>query len=241
MKHRILVLAFMVTCFTAICAQARYLQMQQQYGYIQNRPPAISPSATIQHVSVRPIVTTVVSRQTVQPTVQIATSSQSLKPVARFKSQPPQLKQYHDGMNLYQYCKSDPVNYVDPWGLTAISEYRNPGTMGHTGLIVDGKDYDYGPKGSLSLGSGPGQSPWMGSKNNMTAEATKYTLELKKSGKMKYGPNKGKKCCSLTLRNVAICVKYAAVRWDGTTYKVLTNNCRSFVKDAKSKCCLKRK
>lgn len=239
MKHRTIILAFVIACFTAIPAQARYLQMQQQYGYVQNRPPAISPTATIQHVGVRPVNATVAPRQTIQPTLHAAALSSSLHPVAQFKSQPLQLKQYQDGMNLYQYCKSDPVNYVDPWGLTSIKEYRNKGALGHAGLIVDGKDIDFGPKDlpTDSYTDGySGRSPYGGW--SIGPSATITPLKMKTKGKMKYGPNKGKKCCNLKLRNAAICVKYASLKWNNSHYALPYRNCRSFVSSATGGCCL---
>ncbi len=242
MKHRTIILAFVIACFTAVPAQARYLQMQQQYGYVQNRPPAISPTATIQHVGVRPVTATVAPRQTIQPTVHAAALSSSLHPVAQFKSQPLQLKQYQDGMNLYQYCKSVPVNYVDPSGLTTITEYHNPGDTGHWGIHVDGRDYDFGPIGPPldNWGTHLGQAPWHGAMDNKSASATTYALKLKKKGRMHNGPNAGKRCCKLTLRNAGICVKYMALQWDGDLYLNFTHHCRTFVNHAKMGCCLKR-
>ncbi len=118
MKHRIIILPFIVACFTAIPAQARYLQMMQQYGYVQNRPPVISPTVTIQHIGVRPVTVSVPPRQTVQSTVHTAVLSSGLQAVAQFQSKPqfvPQ-DQYHDGMNLFQYVKSNPVLFLDPKG-----------------------------------------------------------------------------------------------------------------------------
>jgi len=147
-------------------------------------------------------------------------------------------RQYADGYALQVYAKGDPVNNRDDWGLTTIIEYRNPGLTGHAGLLVDGRDYDFGP---LSGSTGPGQSPWQGSRVNMTTDATTYALKLKKRGYMLAGPKKGIPCCKLKMRNAGICVKYVAVEWDGTEYHWLMRSCRNFVKDAKYKCCLIRK
>jgi len=155
-------------------------------------------------------------------------------------------EQYADGYGLQVYAQSDPVNRRDHWGLTTIIEYRNPGTFGHAGLLVDGRDIDYGPL-SLIINKWvyEGISPWEKSDGGNSdfgpsATAEKYELKMKKAGLMWAGPKAGTKCCNLNLRNAAICVKYVSQQWNGTFYSLGVNDCRAFVKDAKYKCCLTR-
>jgi len=66
--------------------------------------------------------------------------------------------QYADGMNLYQYCQSDSVNYVDPWGLecgVVVKRFVSKGTgvsswidMGHEWLSAGSGSIGFWPNGA---------------------------------------------------------------------------------------------
>jgi hypothetical protein len=232
MKYRTTILSVIITCITAVSAQAQYLRMMQQYGYIQSRPPVISPAVTVQHVGVRPINATVTPRQTVQPIV----PSPSLSPVAQFKSQPPQLKQYQDGMNLYQYCKSDPVNYVDPWGLTSIKQYKNPTGYHHAGILVDGQDVDFGPNYPNIV---DGMSPWPFGGPDTDAEITELTK--RNWGLLLVGTFPPKRCKCATYADIKKCINAMSAIYDWKPYIYPIQNCQTFVWDVRQSCCLEKK
>ena len=154
-------------------------------------------------------------------------------------------RQYADGVNIYEYVKSMPLDCKDPWGLVKIVEYHNKGWKGHAGLLVDGKDYDFGPRDGKTVGWSEGMAPWGTTddrfRNNKGDGASTYELKLSKRGFMLIGPKKRYKCKCLTLRNAAICIKNSARIWNGMPYHSVINNCRNFVYDTKRQCCLENK
>lgn len=103
MKFRHLILISVIGLFLMNSAHARYLQMMRQYSYVGTQPTAI------QTIHAAPIANT----------SQINTPRPSMQPVAQFqsKSQIVHQSQYADGMNLYQYVRSNPINLIDPYGL----------------------------------------------------------------------------------------------------------------------------
>jgi hypothetical protein len=55
-------------------------------------------------------------------------------------------RDYYDSMNLYEYCLSNPMNFIDPWGLAChiwvyFNDKNNPDRMKAGDLFL------YGPKG----------------------------------------------------------------------------------------------
>ena len=155
-------------------------------------------------------------------------------------------RQYSDGCGLQVYAQGDPVNNRDGWGLTTIIEYRNLGPLGHAGLLVDGRDIDFGPLSNITNEwVYAGISPWERSdgNNDQTGPdptANRYNLTMSRSWlrKMDAGPKKGVACCKLTLKNAAICVKYVSREWDGSPYLLGVQDCRTFVWEAATRCCL---
>ncbi len=93
MRARFLILTFIVICITAVSAQARYLEMMRRQAYMDANPKP---------VGVRPVYRT----------------PSHVQPEAQTKPQQSQLLQYEGGYSLTAYCHHDPINYVDPWGLT---------------------------------------------------------------------------------------------------------------------------
>ena len=152
--------------------------------------------------------------------------------------------QYKDGLNLYEYVSSNPVIYVDPCGLLScgIYEYRDKGVwfwpFGHAGLLVGGRDIDFGPeKGGYTLG---GLCPWPDNGHHATNKGTKWKRLLKKkeTGRMKRGVKKGTCCRDVSCGDIADCVQETCWLWDGGPYHLWIWNCRTFVSSAKSHCCL---
>lgn len=231
MRARFLTLTFIVTCFTVVSAQARYQQQFRRYGYVAATPPAIASVSHQQVVGPRPVYTA--PNLTVQS-----------QPIAQFKSRPPQLRQYDDGVNLYQYCKSDPVNYVDPWGLKAIRECdclakRVKGKFGHEWLECGGSSWGFYPPGIVS-------SPDPHRGKHRHDELIIWGISKKRFGRLKYGSKKGTKCKCASCSDIMSCISdYARYAHDEIDYGIWGVDgwtrhytCRTFVKKALSKCCL---
>jgi hypothetical protein len=156
--------------------------------------------------------------------------------------------QYRDGDDLYEYARSTPTGHVDTDGLTTVQGYTMYGKqfpwLYHVGFLIDGKIYDFGPgpnanvwlwePGVAPYGTGPTAGTPPDSNNIVIRD-----MVLKTTGEMGEGPNKGKKCACLTLRNAATCVKYMAVKWNGTRFHATQRNCTHFKHDATAACCLK--
>lgn len=178
--------------------------------------------------------------------------------------------QYPDGLNLYEYVKSNPVNYGDPYGLvpcgiTFNKDVKKRGILG----IIDKpthywlwgkKQWDFGPdiawikrtynpKPPYSLkwyeNCGilhhcEGIAPWPGNYNRV-GDYSK-TLKEKKHGHLKAGgPGvKDKACKCVTCGDIEACLDDMVTIWDKKSYDHWFQNCRTFVYDAMGKCCLKK-
>ena len=174
--------------------------------------------------------------------------------VGRFLQQDP--IRYVDSMNLYEYVKSRPVTYYDPQGLKGVIDtigdildrreiaqgilvYKNAEYAGHSGLLVNGSDIDFGPNGlnpffTEGIVPWPQGGPGRNSDNEQIAYYT-FTTFLRNSGTL----YKTKICCkNVTLQQVNQCIKWKGWEWNDTTYKFLSRNCESFVSDVLSSCCL---
>jgi RHS repeat-associated protein len=143
------------------------------------------------------------------------------------------LRQYKDGLNIYQYCRSNPLLDADPLGLTSIELYTNTYFPWHKGFIIDGKDIDFGP--DEQKGGYAGKVPYGGYN---ASYSTRVKLRLHSYGWLKYGPKTGKSCCSSTLKNASLCLKYFAFTWDPSPYMVIGRNCWNFVYTGMDGCCL---
>jgi hypothetical protein len=147
------------------------------------------------------------------------------------------LRQYENGLNIYQYCYSMPLSHADPSGLTTIQVYTSTYFPWHKGFLIDGVDIDFGP--DTARGWYYGKVPYGG--YNASYAKVQNIRSLVKTGRMKYGPNAGKQCCSLTLRNAAICIKYFAfTEWSPSPYLLIGRNCYDFVRKGREGCCLGR-
>ncbi len=165
-------------------------------------------------------------------------------------------EQYSDGISLYEYVASNPIAYLDPYGLKPlfsmtgfdIQEYDIwewvKGGFGipiplylHGGLVVNGSVVDFGPEDDGAL-AGPGEVPH--GTGPRPGESTKPLFKRKK-GRMWEGPKKYKRCCKLTERNVLNCIKYVAEMWDNMYFLIGFQDCRGFKNNVIHGCCLTRK
>jgi RHS repeat-associated protein len=156
-------------------------------------------------------------------------------------------KQYTDGMNVYEYAASNSSMNSDPYGLL-IEQYTQPFPKGplqgilHVGFLVDGDDWDFGPKDVESPGFPfipvEGQSPW-DLNDDWTDPKTASTLTIKKTGRLRAGPKLMTSCCKATESDVKACIFAESKRFnDHVLYWFPWPNCRTFLDDTKSKCCL---
>lgn len=224
MKSRLLILAFIVVCVTSVSVQAQYLEMLRRQAYIKANP--------------KPVGITPVSHM-------LSTNTQS---EAHARPQPPQLLQYEDGYGLRVYCKSDPINYVDPWGLeTKMFHYRMKDGYGHEGIFFDGTDYDYGPIfigdkwWEELLGVLWGVAPWSYNDDEISSDSNflwKKSLQIRKSGSMIISGTKRVECKCATNSDIKKCLNQISADWNGSHFVIVGHSCRTFAKKAKTKCCL---
>ena len=161
--------------------------------------------------------------------------------------------QYRDGLNLYQYVRSNPIVNFDSFGLACsggvcgvkpsndcgnIYKYYEPPSIwwlpvSHSGILVNGKDYDVGLKDGTNFTA---VCPY---KSVASPEAKNMTKLYKRNqGKMLLGPQKGKRCCCLTCSDVKNCIKYNCSKWDGGFYYVFFHDCHTFTRSTINNCCL---
>ncbi|OHB55564.1 MAG: hypothetical protein A2Y07_03270 [Planctomycetes bacterium GWF2_50_10] len=161
--------------------------------------------------------------------------------------------QYIDGMNLYEHGRSNPVIYIDSYGLESgnIFSYKNDTHgfaipySGHSGILIGSEDIDYGPDirgngfpfytlGTCTWGSGgPGKEA-----DGTIVKYTKTRLHKNISGFMNIAGKK-KNCKCATWAEIKQCLYDQCAKWDRTTYSAGFHSCGSFVSDSKSKCCLR--
>lgn len=174
-------------------------------------------------------------------------------------TQPDPGAEYADGMNLYQYVQSNPVNRVDPLGLTSLinpcgyrvyrkeidlsklEKAKDPqignqnyeGYIGHTWIQSGNEIYDF-PKGF----------------QDSRHENPDWTWGTFKSllGELQAGNGKGKSCACADCNDIKSCLqamedKYASCHYgdDGLGIFPPKNgkwNCRVHVQKSLSSCCL---
>ena len=154
-------------------------------------------------------------------------------------------KQYVDGMNIYQYVLSNPVNNIDQFGLKCgIQSYRNRVGNKHAGILINGADYDFGPV-SLNPFWAEGQCPWrlggieyQDDKGNAKPPKVR-DLEIRSMGLLWHGQSRGKPCKCATCDDIISCIIKVCQNWDGTKYVYPIRTCWNFVAAVKSDCCLK--
>jgi len=159
--------------------------------------------------------------------------------------------EYKDGMNIYEYVRSNPLLLTDSWGLEDLNvfSYKNNRTSrydipysGHAGILIGSDDLDFGPNG-LNPFYTKGACPWGdgGPGIDSYGRVVKYTktrLHKQTTGYMLVAEKK--KCCnSATWDDIKQCLHEQCAKWDGTVYSFGVRDCGSFVSEAKSKCCLR--
>jgi len=159
---------------------------------------------------------------------------------------------YVDGMNLYEYAKSSPVTKTDQLGTSAVDcqVTRHRSRVRVTGWvplrISVGHDWFEYPHGSM--GFWPRGSIWSSDSVVLRPDPYEGTRDknwhtMKSDSckrKLEYGSGKGKKCKCAICNEVLDCLQKLGDYWDAhMRFKLLTRNCRHFVKAGLKKCCLK--
>lgn len=157
--------------------------------------------------------------------------------------------QYKDGMSLYQYCQSDPVNKIDPWGLecgVVVKRFvvRDSSwiDMGHEWLSTGSGSIGFWPNGAGIPGRewsvfspDPGESS---SKAPDIVWDTNRDNGWFNEKKLKWGTGAGKKCCAATCSDITSCVLSSPD--PGWRNNAIFNNCRKFVDVTLKGCCLSK-
>jgi hypothetical protein len=154
--------------------------------------------------------------------------------------------QYADGPHLYQYVRSNPILYVDPFGLVAgITAKRAkhleyvgsiPINTGHEWIEYPGGSKGFWPnRGYVVLDPDPAPS------NGVKADK-QWDTKMRKRGKLKWGSGAGLPCdCLKQSRHMGMvveCVKAAPN--PGWRSFPIRNNCRKYVKWAFEGCCISK-
>lgn len=150
--------------------------------------------------------------------------------------------QYPDGLNLYEYCKSSSLSYVDPLGLTAcgIRVYRSA-----ICTLTPKQQSDYGHQWLTD-----GTTTWDFPKNYFS-DPIQTCHKFDKEHPMwiwdvhinYFGQGQlpdGTPCGQATCSQIKDCLQQAENDWAGTGYEFFGHNCIDFTKNALMKCCLTR-
>jgi RHS repeat-associated protein len=144
------------------------------------------------------------------------------------------------GLNLHGFVENDSVNRFDLLGREVVGKaYQESGLIGHAAMDVYGASYGFGPKNRNvpphqllnTVGTTSGYS-------STTIPRTEWNLRVKRSGTFK--DKLGGKCCDATRERIIQCADHFKVTWNNTSYRALTRNCRHYVDEIVSSCCLRR-
>nr|WP_257788012.1 RHS repeat-associated core domain-containing protein [Anaerohalosphaera lusitana] len=142
------------------------------------------------------------------------------------------LQQYSNGVGLQVYVNSEPVNSLDPLGLV-IKSYKQ-GV--HVGLLLDGTDVDFGPKGGKGgLLPQPGECPYM--HNNLPGSSPMVptkTFSIDKTGIMEMPGKKIKQFSCVTEAEAKTCIMAWCADFNKKNYCGIHPNCRTFNETATS-------
>ncbi len=181
-------------------------------------------------------------------------------------TQPQPGLQYADGMNLYQYVRSQPIRYVDPSGLACnvivkrveadLKASAGNKRYGHEWIVIGStKSYGWWPKDHVSgnaildaifgvegeINRGRPTDPYHSytlKVGDMTWETKKNTHWLIFDKKIEAGTSKGTKCKCATCKDITDCLDSFAGNYAGKWS--LLRSCRTFSKEALDACCLKK-
>ncbi len=175
--------------------------------------------------------------------------------------------QYADGMNLYQYVKSNPMVYTDSSGLAVdpgkdcglwsrskkkdfIGPIKKPG---HFWLNSDSGDlWDFGPNlkwlqdryGNQEFGDCTifkycrGETNYDGDKYLNAVGDVNKRPKLQLIGQLWFGSGKRTSCRCASCSDIKSCLSEVRRKWNGTRYDHFARHCGSFVLDAAAWCCL---
>ena len=124
---------------------------------------------------------------------------------------------YADSMNLYAYCRNNPINFFDPWGLDTLGIHSNSGHSWISHTPTNGSTSTYGL--------------WHPSRSNMnTNNRVRPDSDVYRNREMGYDPSKyNSRYYDLNDKQAKKAKDYIN-RPHGYNYP--TNNCSSFASDA---------
>jgi RHS repeat-associated protein len=166
--------------------------------------------------------------------------------------------------NLYEYVGANPTKFTDPSGLkkasvrVARNGKLNVMNRDHTWIEYGDGQLDAGDESQklTSIGYAPpapaDKSDKLraidGTPGNVSSPDvfhahdpdTRWWAPQDESAErfLQAGKAKGKCCKDADDEDVYDCLRAVGKEWDGSTYRLVTRNCRHFVRDALTKCCL---
>lgn len=165
-------------------------------------------------------------------------------------------KQYSDGMNLYEYVRSNPSMQVDPLGLFfmvppagAYGTSSSNNTTQKTYFWICRRqmqcfpylsNHDYISYGENPWGADEGKRGW-GFTDNRTSKENSFNPDrcracsISKTGTLQYGSGGRKTCGTATKEDVISCIENCPPR---KKYGAFTYNCVDYAKEAVGKYCL---
>ena len=141
-----------------------------------------------------------------------------------------------EGSNLYRYCKADPVNLTDPYGLTPIPNIRGCGFYVYCGDIKD-ETWDEWLARKLGFKHCDLNSP-NSPRDRTNSETYDTWVDRETPGRtLMDGKSAGRPCRCASCADIKEC-KDAVVYG---TYHPWGNNCHTYTARQISRCCLKTK
>jgi hypothetical protein len=152
---------------------------------------------------------------------------------------------YVDGMNLYEFGKSRVIQSRDSLGLACnVTRHRGDKSLtkegkdvGHEWLRYPGGSMEFYPTGSFMFWTkGEVQMP---DHDGVESDKTWSTTRIEEEDKvLEAGDAKGLPCKCANCNQIISCLESYGREYK-SDYSLVLNNCRSFVAQALSSCCLK--
>lgn len=124
-------------------------------------------------------------------------------------------------MNLYEFCASNPVNFIDPDGLDVVYLDDSDAVRGagHAASAV-GNDRSGWTYYSFGMGDDRGGPQHLGTRDNMTVRHYRTYAELRKDN-----PRHDKEICYKTSRKADMAAHREAISHLGDRYWFIGRNC----------------
>jgi len=157
---------------------------------------------------------------------------------------------YQDGLNLYQYVRSNTIRRRDPTGGLAATAFLestdSPDAYRHKAIIARSDTipltwtwYDYGPSSGFLTPPSPGVCPWSYTAPSHDVPDTDLEwLYARMRGVFCAGVGKDVPCRCATGSMIESCLGAICSQWNGTEFHQIWHNCWSYVNAAKECCCL---